>query len=140
MSTENSKDNESSVSTEDEKKEDSMGLRLGQERKRMKYSQTAFGKLLGISKPTQVSYESNETRPDADYLLEVNQLGGDFYYIVTGQQHEVLKRPDERQLLADYRSLDIRHKPIVLSLVSELAKTNPPKTNVVRKNASRTKK
>lgn len=128
------------MSTKKSEQKDSIGLRLGQERKRLGYSQTVLGAKLDTSKATQIKYEANYTRPDADYLFEVNQLGADIYYIITGEQLEALKNVDERQLLASYRLLDNPHKPIVLHFIKELAQTNVDAQKSIKKTVGRTKK
>ncbi|WP_343590146.1 transcriptional regulator [Paracidovorax wautersii] len=49
-------------------------------------NQSDFGAAVGASRKTQFNYESDERRPDADYLAAVAQLGGDVIYILTGDR------------------------------------------------------
>ena len=62
----------------------SIGNRLVEERKRLKIKQVALIAKTGISKTTQVAYESNRRHPNADYLVELHKLGFDVLYILTG--------------------------------------------------------
>jgi transcriptional regulator with XRE-family HTH domain len=72
----------------------SIGLRLTQERKRLGYNQVTLSAKAGISSATQISYEADGTRPDADYLCALNELGADIFYIITGEQLEALTAED----------------------------------------------
>lgn len=65
---------------------DTVGARLGAERRRMGLSQEAFGKLGGSSKPSQVRYESGDRSPDGDYLSAIAKHGADVLYILTGER------------------------------------------------------
>jgi len=111
------------MSTEKSLKYQNIGLRIAQERKRLGYSQTTMAAKLDRSKSTQVSYELDETRPDADYFFALDELGADIYYIITGRQLEALKAEDELQLLGGYRSCDDPHKSIILNLVEDIAQS-----------------
>ena len=113
----------------------SIGLRITQERKRLGYSQATLSAKTGKSTATQISYEADETRPDADYFSALNKLGADIFYIITGEQLEALKAEDERQLLANYRSVFDRHKPVILNLVEGIAEVDQSdKKNTTNKN------
>lgn len=104
-----------------------IGNRLTRERKRLGYSQTALAIKLGRSKATQVKYESDETRPDAEYFLSMFELGADIHYIITGELLEALKEADERQLLKNYRAFDDRHKTLMQNLFKDIAKSDASK-------------
>lgn len=101
-----------------------IGLRITQERKRLGYSQTTLATKLGRSKSTQISYESDDTSPDANYFFALNELGADIYYIITGRQLEALKEDDELRLLGNYRSFDDKHKNIILNLLEDIARSD----------------
>ena len=47
-------------------------------------SQTQFGEIGGVTKKTQMLYESGERLPDAAYLRAVTQIGVDAQYVLTG--------------------------------------------------------
>jgi transcriptional regulator with XRE-family HTH domain len=106
------------------KKLPGIGLRLTQERKRLDYSQAELAEKLDKATVTQISYEADETRPDADYFSGLNELGFDIFYIITGKQLEALKEEDERHLLASYRTAYEKHKPIILNLAQDIAQVD----------------
>ena len=117
-----------------------IGLRLTQERKRLRLSQTELAEALGKTKATQIKYESDETRPDADYFFGLDKLGADIYYIITGQQLGALIADDERQLLADFRSFDEREKAIMLNLFHDMTQSEVSNKKIVaNKIAGKTK-
>ena len=68
------------------------GDRIREERARLRLNQTKFGELGGVTKKTQMLYESSERSPDATYLSAVATAGVDVPYILTGN------RTPERQL------------------------------------------
>ena len=63
----------------------SFGGKLQSERKRLGLSQAAIGAIGGVTKKTQVLYESGERSPDAQYLSAVAQAGVDVLYVLTGR-------------------------------------------------------
>jgi len=62
----------------------SIGSRLIEERKRLGYSQSGFGELGGVKRQAQGNYESDDRRPDAEYLAAIANAGADITYIVLG--------------------------------------------------------
>lgn len=102
----------------------SFGARLASERKRLGFSQGAMAARAGKTARTVIKYESEETRPDAAFLLFLDHLGADIYYIVTGCKSANALSPDEENLLDGYRSLDVRGKAGVLALVDGLDEKN----------------
>ncbi|HEY9210367.1 MAG TPA: helix-turn-helix transcriptional regulator [Methylotenera sp.] len=76
------------------------GGRISFERDRLKFKQVDICLRLGISKTTQIKYESSERKPDVEYLAELFNLGFDVMYIMTGfRGHDVLT--DEHQNLIE---------------------------------------
>lgn len=73
-------------------------------------SQTAFAERGGVTKKTQMLYEGAERFPDAAYLAAIAQIGADIQYIVTGIRSDMALTPDERQLLALFRSAPLTGK------------------------------
>lgn len=65
-----------------------IGARLREERQRLGLSQTDFGMLGGVSKTTQLMYESEDRCPDANYLSAVAIKGVDVLYVVQGTRIE----------------------------------------------------
>lgn len=87
----------------------SFGVRLREERERLRLNQTAFAATGGVTKKTQMLYEAGERFPDVRYLAAVQEIGCDVRYVVTGLRDvppaETLA-PDEQVLLDGYRNLD----------------------------------
>lgn len=90
-----------------------IGVRLREERDRLRLNQTAFAAVGGVTKKTQMLYEAGERAPDARYLAAVHEIGADVRYIVTGLRDtpppEVLPT-DERELLALFRAAPLAVK------------------------------
>lgn len=64
------------------------GLRLQEERKRLGISQTVFAKRAGVSRGSQINYESGEREPDAAYYETIATLGVSLTYIHSGEAIE----------------------------------------------------
>lgn len=60
------------------------GDRLTEERKRLGLNQTDFGAVGGVTKTSQVNYESGMRSPDAKYWQAIAEIGADVNYILTG--------------------------------------------------------
>jgi transcriptional regulator with XRE-family HTH domain len=106
----------------------SFGPRLAAERNRLGLSQSVMAARAGKTARTVIKYETGETRPDAAFLLFLDQLGADIYYIVTGTRSANALSPDEDELLGGYRSLDVRGKAGVLALIGSMGeKGNAPR-------------
>ena len=58
--------------------------RLRSERERLGISQTAMAGMTGVSRATQVNYESGKRLPDTPYLLAAGRLGVDVPFLLTG--------------------------------------------------------
>jgi len=105
------------MSTDKSSDDLNFGVRLVQERRRLKIKQADLAKLLDRSKVTQVSYEAGLTCPDAEYLSALDKLGADIYYIITGEQPEAIRGEGERQLVSGYRSLGEQGKNLALNIL-----------------------
>lgn len=62
------------------------GDRLHRERRRLGLTQAEMASLGGVSKPTQLAYETGQTSPHADYLAGVAAGGVDVLWVVTGNR------------------------------------------------------
>ncbi len=60
------------------------GARLAEERKRIGLNQKDFAEIGGVTKTSQVNYESGERSPNVDYLQAITSAGVDVQYIITG--------------------------------------------------------
>lgn len=63
-----------------------IGARLREERERLGVSQVLFSGKAGVSRMSQVNYESGKRTPDAEYLRTVAEAGVDVLYVVTGKR------------------------------------------------------
>lgn len=102
-----------------------MGMRLQEERKRLGYNQEDFSRLMGVSRRTQVSYESREMNAGLQYLSKAQAEGLDIFYIisgrtVTGDQQQLSE--SEANLLKTYRRLDQQDKESLMIVAQSLAK------------------
>lgn len=62
------------------------GTRLKLERQRLDFSQAQFAAFGGVSKTTQIAYESGAHVPTLSYLMDVAGRGVDATYILTGKR------------------------------------------------------
>ncbi|MCK0744133.1 XRE family transcriptional regulator [Chromohalobacter nigrandesensis] len=63
----------------------SIGERLREIRNQKGLSQAGFGELAGVTKRTQMLYESDQRSPKADYLVALDAVGIDVGYVLTGR-------------------------------------------------------
>ncbi|MBI3727385.1 MAG: transcriptional regulator [Burkholderiales bacterium] len=103
------------------------GARLTEERQRIGLTQKALAAILEKTSMTQIKYESEETKPDLLYLVGLDKLGADIYYIVTGRRSANVVAKDEMEVLDGYRALDIRGKAGVLGMITGLTMPSEPK-------------
>lgn len=99
----------------------SFGARLREERERLRLNQTAFAATGGVTKKTQMLYESGERAPDARYLAAVHEIGADVRYIVTGLRDAPPADPmsaDEQQLLGLFRAAPLALKAAAIGALS----------------------
>jgi transcriptional regulator with XRE-family HTH domain len=61
------------------------GARIRSERRRLGMSQAEFAAEGGVSKTTQIAYESGAHIPDLSYLMGVSERGADATFILTGK-------------------------------------------------------
>ena len=80
------------------------GTRLSEERKRIGLNQTAFGKIGGVTKTSQLNYEAGERSPNVDYWQAIASAGADVQYILTGVRSANALTTDEQLLLERYRA------------------------------------
>lgn len=62
------------------------GTRLKLERQRLNFSQSEFAAAGGVSKTTQIAYESGVHVPTLAYLMDVASRGADATFILTGKR------------------------------------------------------
>lgn len=64
----------------------SIGERLRDERVRLGFSQGELGAAAGVTKNTQLLYESDKRSPKADYLLALHGIGVNTHFVLTGSR------------------------------------------------------
>lgn len=101
-----------------------MGMRLKEERKRLGYNQENFSRLMGVSRRTQVSYESRDQNAGLLYLSKAQDKGLNIYYILSGKLIAIDQQLTECEadLLRTYRTLDQQDKDILVMTSHSLAK------------------
>ncbi len=88
------------MSIEKQEENFTIGQRLREVRERFGLSQEVFGDRIGTSGRTVKKYEGNETSPTAAQLATIHEMGGDVFYIVTGQRRGAVVALGEAR--ADY--------------------------------------
>ncbi|WP_175691431.1 XRE family transcriptional regulator [Burkholderia anthina] len=100
---------------------DEFGERLRRERSRLGLNQTEFGALGAVKQRAQYQYEKGLRRPNSDYLTAIAAAGVDVSYVLTGEEGALLESPDERQLVARFRLLDVRKREALLAFIEAFA-------------------
>lgn len=62
----------------------SIGKRLREERKRLRYDQEEFSAIGGVGKQAQSKYENGKSMPSVGYLQKIGEVGADIIFIVSG--------------------------------------------------------
>lgn len=100
--------------------------RLRAERKRLGLSQEKFAALAGVTKDTQLNYESGSRKPDSDYLIAICGAGVDSHFLLHGTPSSDELPAEESELLLGFRKLDLRGKLRLLGLVEGMAEGTAP--------------
>lgn len=72
--------------------------RLKQARLRLGIKQSELAEIGGVSRATQVSYESNVTSPNTDYLRLVQSVGLDIPFVLFGDTDEQMNEDASEQI------------------------------------------
>ena len=84
---------------------DAFGKRIVIERERLQFKQVEICIRTGVSKTTQIKYESSERTPDLAYLADLERLGFDLMFIVTGERSDAAPmNPEYQNLLEAYKA------------------------------------
>lgn len=76
----------------------SIGLRLREERKRLRLTQEDFGRLGGVGRTTQINYENGDRQPDAEYLTRITGAGADIKYLIANERDKALPSVDRSRI------------------------------------------
>lgn len=94
------------------------GMRLKEERKRLKLTQIQCAKLCGIVPNTQLLYEAGKRSPDACYLAAIAQAGADVQYLITGKVSEEGLSAEEQALVVLYRQAKPEARRVIFAAAS----------------------
>jgi len=114
--------------------------RLRAERKRLGLSQEKFAALAGVTKDTQLNYESGSRKPDSDYLIAICGAGVDSHFLLHGTPSSDELPAEESELLLGFRKLDLRGKLRLLGLVEGMAEGTAPTPTPAPAAASQTQR
>lgn len=93
-----------------------IGLRLKQERLRLKLTQPEFAELALTKKRTLIDWEKGVSSPGAPQLAAMANAGVDVMFVLCGDRSMVQKSaPDEELLLDAYRQLPVGERRQLLS-------------------------
>lgn len=102
--------------------------RLTEERERLQLTQSAMAEIGGVSRNTQVGYESGKTAPDARYLAALAERGLDVLYVVCGvRKAHTATSPEQSRLLDAYGATAGLGRRAALLLMESLASYGPAK-------------
>lgn len=82
------------------------GLRLKEERKRLKLSQAELAQIGGVGRLAQSQYESEATAPTTRYLSAIGAAGIDLAYLLLGAKLETGVLSPEQQDRVERRAFD----------------------------------
>lgn len=91
----------------------------------MGLNQENFAAIGGVSKDTQLNYESGLRKPDSEYLAAIGAAGVDTNYLLHGHPSSDALSDEESELLIGYRKLDIRGRARVLGVIDGIAEPAP---------------
>jgi len=77
--------------------------RLKEERNRLGLNQADFGAKAGVSRETQINYESGSREPKTGYLAAITEIGVDVMYILTGVR--MMPIPTQEPIKAEEESV-----------------------------------
>lgn len=100
---------------------ETIGKRLGNERKNIGITQGDFAGKLGITVQSQGNYERDVRSPSAEYLQLADGLGVDILYVLTGRRASTVVsslNSSEQALLSMYRNAA---QPIQAAVMGVLA-------------------
>lgn len=97
---------------------DKIGMRLKEERTRLKYTQKRFAAIGGVLSNAQSKYERGQRSPSALYLAQLIQVGVDVLYVLTGQRS---CPPDESDFGVAFNRLPLRERSVIAELVQCIA-------------------
>ena len=77
--------------------------RLIAERDRLGLKQVDLCARIRVSKTTQIQYEQGRRRPDVNYLIDLEKLGFDLMYLLTGERSSSALSAEHQNLIDAYQ-------------------------------------
>lgn len=108
-----------------------VGSRLREERDALGLTQEAFGRLGGVQKRAQITYEADERSPDAAYLSALATHGVDVLYVLTGARNTATLSPEESALVEMWHATPDDRRPVLLNVVALLSGDSPARNALV---------
>lgn len=94
---------------------------MSAERARLGQSQSALAAVGGVTKQTQIKYESGESYPNAEYLAAVVSAGVDVTFVVTGQMSQATLGIEETRTVYALRTLKDSAREAVANMIDTFA-------------------
>lgn len=88
-------------------------------------TQDEFAAIAGITRNPYSAWEKSATAPDVKQLAAIAAAGADVQYIVTGVRSDMALTPDERELLALFRSASLSGKAAAIGALQGVAAAAP---------------
>ncbi len=123
-----------------------IGARLRIERERLGLSQAALAQNTGVSKLTQLKYESAQSHPNAPYLASIAKLGGDVLFVITGERRSEWFESDplRRAVLNSFEQCSpekqieaVQYMALLAAGVAQTPSGSAPTSNVTKAKVSK---
>lgn len=99
------------------KDSDTFGGRLVAERDRLGLKQVDVCARTRVSRTSQNKYENNDRRPDADYLKDLDELGFDVMYLLTGERSSGSLSAELQNLIDAYQDASTALRDAALAVL-----------------------
>lgn len=102
---------------------DSLGMRLKEERLRLRFTQDQFSALGGVAANAQHQYERGKRVPRADYLTAIGRGGADLMYICLGIRSPLPRDAltiREAEIISYYRGLGKHDQQAIEQILQSL--------------------
>ncbi|OOF48629.1 helix-turn-helix domain-containing protein [Rodentibacter trehalosifermentans] len=94
--------------------------RLKSERKRLLMTQVEMAEKCQVTPTTYSNYELGKRKPDAKFLQNFSDIGGDVYFLFTGSKNKVLLKGYEEVAIVAFNSLSTEQQLSAISYMTAL--------------------
>lgn len=98
-----------------------VGDRLRGERRRLGLNQSEMGEKGGVSRNSQVAYESGKTPFNSEYLSAILEQGVDIAYVLTGRRTQLLLDDEASELLGHFAAMSPDNRKALLQVAGSMA-------------------